>query len=97
MPTPIRDFNQQKMLLNKIARLPANRRLKYIALTFIVAAILIMLSMLFWMDKMSVRQILFLRGCAGLCALIFLIITAIYLYRTYSKFIKSRYQSSDET
>ncbi|MCH5147660.1 MAG: hypothetical protein J1F61_06685, partial [Clostridiales bacterium] len=65
---------------------PANRKYKYIALAWIFAGIALMLVTILGIDSFSVKTILILRGCAGVCAVFFIIFVAIYLFLVYKTF-----------
>ena len=67
----------------RIGRIPANRKYKRIALGWICAGIIFMLAAIIGVDSFSVRTLLILRGCAGVCAVFFIIFVAIYLFRVY--------------
>ena len=86
--------NKEKEELYKIAQLPANRKLKYLALFFISIGIALLLIMIIWLDDLSRGTILFMRGCAGLFAIFFAIVVTIYLYRINILFHKQRYNSN---
>lgn len=73
----------------RISQLPANRKYRNIALAFGIAGIIILLVAIIGLNSFSLTAILFLRGCAGLCAILFIIFVAIYLYRVYKKFLDS--------
>ena len=77
---------------NKIAQLPANRKLKYLALAIISVSIVLLLVMLIWFESLSREAFLIMRGCAGLFAILFAIIVTIYLYRINKTFNKQRYK-----
>lgn len=73
--------------LKKLYNTPANLRLKHIALCVIGLAIAILISMIFLVDKVSWQLWYFLRGCAGVLAIIFVIIVAILVYRVNRAYI----------
>lgn len=77
------DRKELKKLYNK----PANLRLKYIALCVIGVAIAILMSMIFLMDKVSWQLWYFMRGCAGVLAIIFVIIVTVLVYRVNRAYI----------
>ena len=57
--------------IKKLYNTPVNRRLKYCALGAISVSIALMIIMIIWMDEISAKMKLFMRGCAGLCAIVF--------------------------
>lgn len=75
---------------DRIARMPANRKYRNIAMACIVAGILLMLVAIVGIDTFSLKTIMFLRGCAGVCAVLFIIFVAVYLYRVYSMIFKGK-------
>ena len=90
---PLEKTNKEKEELNKIAQLPTNRKLKYLALFFISIGIILFLIMIIWFDDLSRDAILTMRGCAGLSAIFFAIIVTIYLFRINSAHHKQRYKT----
>ena len=82
---------QQREAMEKLYNTPSNLRLKYAAIAFIAVTIAIFMVMIFWNAEISPRVYLFLRGCAGLCALVFAILLGILVYRVNSAYIKQRW------
>ena len=87
--------NMEKMLeereeLNKLYRAPANKALRYSAIAVIALVIVLMLSMIIWIDDIPQRTMLFMRGCAGLGAAIFVVLVGILAYRVNCRHIKNR-------
>ena len=87
-------IHKEKEELNKIAQLPANRKLKYLALFLISIGIALLIIMIIWYDELSREALLVMRGCAGLFAIFFAIIVAIYLFRINSAQHKLRYKNN---
>lgn len=73
--------------IRKLYNTSANLRLKRIALCAIGVAIAIMVSMIFLVDKVSWQLLYFLRGCAGVLAIVFVIMVAVLVYRVNSAYI----------
>ena len=73
--------------LRKLYNIPANLRLKRIALCVIGVAIAMMISMIFLVDKVSWQLLYFMRGCAGVLAIIFVIIVTVLVYRVNRTYI----------
>lgn len=73
--------------LKRLYNTPANLRLKRIALCVIGIAIAILISMIFLMDKVSWQLLAVMRGCAGVLAIIFVIIVTALVYRVNSAYI----------
>lgn len=84
----------QREEIQKIYNQPANLRLKHIAIGVICIAILLMGIAAFLIDDISDTMLLVMRGCAGLCAIIFVIIVGILTYRVNNTYIKSSTQSN---
>lgn len=81
---------EEKMELNKIAQLPANRKFKYLAMAFGISTIVLLMIMILGLDSFSLIAFLVLRGCAGLLAILFMIFVGCYLYRVYYSFYKHK-------
>lgn len=81
---------QQRRELGKIYREPANLRLKYLAIGAFCVTIALFLIIIIWMEELSWKAMLILRGSAGAFAIIGMIITAILLYRVNSAYIHRR-------
>ena len=89
-------INQEKEELDKIARLPANRKLKYWALFFASVGIALFIIMIIFFESLSREAIFLMRGFAGLFAIFFVVIDAIYLYRINSAYQKQRFEYTKE-
>ncbi len=81
---------RQKSELKKYYDTPVNRRLKYVAIAFMAVAIIIMLCLILWLDDISVRLMLIMRGTVGLFALIFVILVAVLEYRVWRAYIMEK-------
>ncbi len=91
-------FQQER---EKYYREKTNTRLKYAALISIGVSIILMLTMAIgFVDLNNTFAILFMRGCAGLFALIFVVLVAIIVYRVnvsyFSDKVRSKQDTSDE-
>ncbi len=76
--------------IKKYSQLPANRRLKIAAIGFGILAVTLLLVMLIWFDQLSWHAMHVIRGCVGLCAIIFALLATIFLYRVYSAYWRER-------
>lgn len=76
--------------LKKLYNTPTNLRLKNIALCVIGVAIAIMISLIFLMDNISLQLLAVMRGCAGVLAIIFVIMVAVLVYRVNSAYIAGK-------
>lgn len=82
---------QERESINKLFKAPEYHYMKYVALSVISICIILLLSIIIWIDDISPKAILFMRGCAGLCALVFIIIVGILVYRVNVRHIKNRH------
>ena len=76
--------------IKKLYNTPVNRRLKYCALGAISVSIALMIIMIIWMDEISAKMKLFMRECAGLCAIVFVILCGCLVYRVYSAWFRQK-------
>ncbi len=67
-----------------------NRRLKYCAITIIALVIILLLSMIIWIDEIPTNLLLIMRGCAGVGAILFVMIVGILSYRVNKHHISKR-------
>lgn len=67
-----------------------NIRLKYAAVISIGISIIIITIMIFGLDSIPIKVQLFMRGCVGLSALVFVILVAIREYRVNVSYFKDR-------
>lgn len=70
-----------------------NVRLKYSAIISISIAIILLASTAICIGYISYKTLLILRGCAGLSALIYVILVAILLYRVNVAYFADKYKS----
>lgn len=76
--------------LNKLYNKPANRKIKYCAVAAISIALALMMAMLIWIEKLSYRNLLFMKGLVGLFAIIFVILCGILIYRVNREYINNK-------
>ena len=76
--------------LNRLYNKPANRKIKYCAVVAISIAIALMLAMLIWMEQLTCRNLLLMKGLAGLFAIIFVVLCGILVYRVNREYINSK-------
>ena len=82
---------QERESINKLFNATEYRCMKYVALSVISICITLLLSMIIWIDDISPKAMLFMRGYVGLCALVFIIIVCILVYRVNAQYIKNRH------
>lgn len=76
--------------LNKLYNKPANRKLKYCAIIAISITLILLLAVLIWMERLSYRQLLLMRGFAGVFAIIFVVLYGVLVYRVYREYIRKK-------
>lgn len=79
---------QRRNEIEKLYKTNANLKLKYTALGVISVGIILLLILLFAMNYISVGITLFLRGCVGLCAIAFVIMVAVLVYRVHRDYFR---------
>ncbi len=89
-PMDSNDQEPQRKTLQDFYNIPANLRLKYIAIALCAIIVAIFMSMIIWHDDLSPKTYLFMRGCAGLVAIAVGIIVGALSYRVFSAFIKQK-------
>lgn len=77
--------------LNQRYKSPQYKSLKYTAIGFFVADMILLATMTVIFDSLSDWWYLFLRGCAGLLGLVGLIISAVYIYLINRDFVHDKY------
>lgn len=91
-----RDRFQQER--EKYYREKTNTRLKYAALISIGISIILLLTTAFgFVDYNNTTAILFMRGCAGLFALLFVVLVAIIVYRVNVSYFNDKLKSKQDT
>ena len=91
-----RDRFQQER--EKYYRERTNTRLKYAALISIGISIILLLTMAFgFVDLNNTSAIIFMRGCSGLFALIFVVLVAIIVYRVNVSYFYDNVRSKQNT
>ena len=83
-------YLQEREELKNLYNSPENRRLKYCAITIITIVIILLLSMTIWVNKISSNVLLIMRGCAGLGAVLFVVIVGFLSYRVNKQHISHR-------
>ena len=82
-------YLREREELRNLYNAPENRRLKYCAITIIAIVINLLLSMTVWVDEISSKALLIMRGCAGLGAILFVVIVGILSYRVNKQHISN--------
>lgn len=80
--------NKRAYELTQLYKTPANRRLKYIAMGVISIAIMLMIVMIIFLDRFSLRAMLWMRGTVGVATIIFVILYAVLVYRVYREYYR---------
>lgn len=81
---------QEREEINKLYNLPENRRLKYVALAVMAVVVVLLLSMTIWLENIPPKVLLIIHGCAGLGALVFVVLVGILTYRVNKQHITDR-------
>ena len=89
----LEDIYKEKQDKERIAQQPSIKKLKYLALFFISIGIALILTNIIWLETFSTTVILVLRGCAGICAIIFLIIVGIYMHKINTIYHEQRFRN----
>lgn len=63
--------------------------LRYSAFAVIAAVIALQISMIIWMDDIPLKTMLFMRGCVGTSAIIFVVLVGILTYRANNDYIRT--------
>lgn len=85
------EYNEERRrALRKYFCEKTNIRLRNAAMLCIVLCIILLGVVLFCLDRLSVRQMLLLRGSAGLFALAFIIFVGIRTYRVHLAYFADR-------
>ena len=92
----LEDIYKEKQDKERIAQQPFIKKLKYLALFFISIGIALILTNLIWLETFSTTVILVLRGCEGICAIIFVIIVGIYMHKINTTYNKQRFRNNKE-
>lgn len=90
MASFIENNEQRRRAFRRYYNERTNKRLKYIALASISAAIILMIIMVFSLDSLSMRSLLFMRGCAGLFGIAFVVLAATIVYRANVAYFKDK-------
>ncbi len=87
----MKGYWQNKKDINQLFNAPQFRKLKYTALIVIAIVIVDQHAMVFLLEHIPYKTMLFLRGCVGVGAVIFVILVAILVYKAYSEYFHDRY------
>lgn len=85
-------FLHRREQLNKLYNSPKYRGLKYTAIGISCLIILLFIIMIIYMDELSYKMLLILRGSAGVLACIVFILSAIYFYRINRDYEHDKYK-----
>lgn len=90
MRPQIEKFMEEHEDMNNLYHAPKYRKLKYWALAIITTVILLLFATTIWTEELSPNALLIIRGCAGLGAIIYVVLVGILTYRVNSQHIKNR-------
>lgn len=86
----IENNEQRRRAFRRYYNERTNKRLKYIALASVSVTIMLKVLMVFCLDSLSMRSLLFMRGCAGLFAIVFIVLVATIVYRANVAYFKDK-------
>ncbi len=75
---------------SKYSKTPANRRILAVAFLSIGVTLILLFTLLFGFDSIAEKTQLLMEGFAGLFAIISVIFTAVFFYRTHSAYWNNR-------
>lgn len=81
---------EERKIKEELYNTPANLRLKHIAFAVMAVVFILFAAMIIWFDDIPPKIHLFMRGCAGLGATIFVILAGILVYRVNSGYVKRK-------
>ena len=81
--------------LKQIAKRPEIRRFYIYAIISAVIGIILLLTLAIFLDQLSDKLMLLLRGFTGLFAIISVIFTAIFYYKMFSTYRKNQYEKGE--
>lgn len=87
-----RNNRLRKREIEQLYYTPANRKLLYAALAIIAVVIILLLSGAVFVDYISLRTLLIMNCCAGLGAIIFIVIVGILIYRVSKQHLTGRWK-----
>lgn len=90
------DYRTHHDEINRLFNAPQHRRLKYLALAVIGIAIAAQISLIIWQDDIPERTKLFIQGCSGVAAIIFVVLVGIMAYRVFSGYFRDKYATSKD-
>jgi nitrogen fixation/metabolism regulation signal transduction histidine kinase len=90
------NYRQQHNEFNQLFNALKHRRLKYIALTVICAVIAAQISMIIWIDDIPNHIKVFIQGCIGIGAIVFVLLVTIIAYRVFTEYFRSKYDRSNK-
>lgn len=74
--------------ISDYSRTTVGKRLKGMALIAFAICVFLQLAVAFWNDSLSLTARLVMRGCAGLCGLIFVVLMGVLIYKANSTAMK---------
>lgn len=77
--------------MNKLYHASQYGKLKYVALATIAIVIVLLFATIIWIEDLSSTAVAIMRGCAGLGAIIFVVLVGILTYRVNYHHIQNRH------
>ncbi len=91
MTNAMKKYLQEREELNRQYNSPEYKRLKWAALAFISITIILLAVMALCLEHISPVAMLIMRGCAGVCALMFVVLVGILSYKANKQHITNRW------
>lgn len=76
--------------LNRIYNKPVNKEIKYCSIVAISITLVLLLVCLVWGNQLSDICLLYIKGFAGLFAIIFAVLYGVLIYRVYREYISGK-------
>ncbi len=83
-------YREQRDEINRLFNAPQHRKLKYVSLMLIGLGIIAEIAMIIWFDDIPDRSKILIRGCIGICAILFVILVTILAYRVFSEYFRGK-------
>ncbi len=83
-------YLQEREKMNEQYRAPKYRKLKFAAISVLAVGIIILLCIAFEMENITPKAMLIMQGCAGLCAIAFVVLATILTYSANKGHINNR-------
>ncbi len=83
-------YLREREKMNEQYRAPKYRKLKFAGISVLAVGIIILLCLAFEMENITPKAMLIMQGCAGLCAITFVVLVTIITHRANKEHINNR-------